>query len=632
MESVCDITSTPSVPTVPSVSLVSTITHEGFVEDHQPEFHALVKTLVKRYGEIPDQRVALIHFETMIRTEKPSEPWHYWKALRSEFETLESSVFLGNLYDNEVYSTLFGFIHSTITSYENKLNNNIKAARVPNPSKKITRELVECDNCNHITYDAYAGECMRCDWDGGVNEDSEEEEPRPKKAGVKAVERKQLSKCIAAFCATYPTISYVLIKAGLHYPLAIVGDHPILVNEVLTLKPEVKKMANNHKVAPKATKAAPKAGKKARTTPIRNHADFDHNLNLPALKNEFECYAHQWISYAKTRGAISTLLSQTTFVPKILIKKVRSHRNPDLLKILCSKNYDAHKKYMIQTIILMNEISLLPVENLGDNLEFAIMYCNTTLVEKILSDPDVVKAASRKNITGLLAKAFNPNTERTDTKRETQNLVCLINILTKHFTIQRFFPRLVLEDEKDSDEEVSDVEDYHSDEEALVDQNVSLDLLDVVINSGFECMFSLMKCSGFDIETPLIRVKSKRDLSLSPLMYCMNYLDVYEEDDDEFRGGDLKFLNDIMALYEYDSKDLLYETARHDYADIMGVLVNTTMLGEHKYTMDELTTAMMVAPRKNNECHTVILANIQQINPIDLPPLKLFKRKSPGSG
>lgn len=705
------------------------LTHEAFVEERYPEFHLLVKSFVQRYGEIPDQREALIHFESMVRPEKPSEPWHYWKALRSEFETLESSVYRGDVYDNDVFTNLWDLITEPVNNTSYSMLTMLKIT----PSFGVTDEettgskvkdgeeaIYYCYSCNKQKYIVGTG-CTNCGYDEGdfydhngkphynaVNGESEvrntpsgifchncdeetyivgqactncgsrdgdfykiangkniyyynneplleEEDPEGEDIericqscdeqtyvtgrgctncgytgdtinGDKAnkLENKRLGDVIGPFCATYPTISYVLIKAGLHYPLAVIGEHPLLVAEILNLVPPKKKKTGKGKVAVgrklvgkagylipgkakgkvgKAAKAAvPSKAKSKAKVEIEKPKKAEYNTELPRLDEDYECYAHQWVVHGKSRWVIEKLLERTVDVPKNLIRGADFESNTLLLRVLFTKDYSAHKNYMIKTLISKHISELLESLARPENLELAIIHGNHELVAKILSNPETVKEASNKNITGLLVKAIH-----LDGGVDEDTIVKLIAVLNSHFVIQRFYTKIqkVAED-SDSDEDGDDETDSDEEVEPDVDEEIESDERigsdgiikhDIFQNVGSnEVLFALMNCKNMDIET-VLHFGGKR---MSPLMVFMTF----DEGDTWAKNMDV-----LLQLYEYEPLDLLLEASRLSDESI------EYLLSKYEYTTEDITRALLSVPGSRGGIFSTLMKKIKSLHP-----------------
>jgi hypothetical protein len=708
---------------------------EYLVEKNQPEFYALCKSVISLYNEIPDQRFDLLSFqakrdavelekeklrtlrEEELRMKKleleklegdpwkltneiwiledelkkmspraqPLEKWHCWKALHDEFMTLENSIFVGNMFDTEMYSFLIGKVDETVTSYVNLIDKFIFPAKLPDvrgSKKKKAKEVLRCHQCGErgFVIDEGEGMCQCCDASfddqmiddkGNVidldSDDDSEEDPgldirfcspiqieyiknwnishpedpillrganstsslreEQKKSPPQKLEKQKVGDLIGPFCATYPTISYVLIKAGLHYPLAIKGDHPILVREVLSLRPSLsseketpKKKATTKKSPPKA-KAKGKVDKtKSKGKVVEVKERVIHNVSLPKLKEQFECYAHQWVNYSTSANGSTTnssticvLLSQTQFVPRILIEKARKTTNIELLKVLCKMDYDAHRSYMHRSIIILKVPELMYLVETGDNLDLAITCCNTPLLRKILVKPGVIEAAKKekKNIMGLMVRGIRKS------KTSDSMALDLIKTIGEYFTMERFCPPLAPTDQDSQESE----EDEPSEEEEVEDDDGygsnQIDVLNVVISCcDLSCILALMRYKTMDIASLL---STKYDNNhVSPLVKILSILSL---DDDEKDFCDT--MNELMGLYIFDKQNLLQEAARIGYHEVIKFLTT-----RHEYSVENLVDAMISSKPPRDNVHLVLMNKIKSLRPREsiLEPV-IFQRK-----
>ena len=566
---------------------VNAILDEDFVESRHPEFYKLCKSLIQMYGDIPDQRVSLIGLEEtyniVFAEDKKVSRWNYWKQLREEFMTLESSIYVGNFYDNNLYTYMAK--NRCDSDYEHIINDVTIA-----PYSTDRRDTpVGCSNCGEEEYIPSEGVCRYCEAtesEQDINDDDyEEKEPsydpltedqmnyikswndlhpeapifkklfkEIQKDEPEAPKKSALFKnLIGHFCATYPTISYVLIKYGLHYPFAVAGDHPVLVKEILVLKNPKQEVKKGKKDVKKKNK--------------RSHS-------LVELSDGYECYAHEWVSFSRSRATIQILLSNTIEVPKILIKDAKRCKNVELLRKLYKKDFKSVKDYMIKTIIKMNVQDLITDVDV-DYIDMAISYANLSLFEKLVSNPDIVETAKKqnKNITAFLAKGLYHVKDTEDTDQG----VRLIELVSKYFTIQRFFTR----------REILDI-DYNSGREEEKEDNGD-DLIARAFGTYSRAIVeSLIAIPTMDIVTLI-------DNKLSPLLDAIRYFSPLDGEDEEERILSLVALNRVMGMYKFDPKDLLVEAVRIGGAEIFDFIEK-----RYDYDAESLTNALLHKKRNNS--------------------------------
>jgi ribosomal protein L37E len=624
------------------------LTHEGWVELYHPDFYKAVKAVVSQYGNIPDQRTSLVDFEknhnVSVAEDKKLSQWHYWRSLREELEVLESSNFRGDVYDMGVFEEMCGFMDDFNISYFGMLNIGGK---------------IKCSECGENEYYPDENQCENCGFEDGARFLSSQGKKPESKASLPKIalsdEQKQyikkwndehpenpimldidpevpaavepaeplvkykrhpISDLIGPFCATYPTIAYVVLKAGLHYPLAVAGNHLVLIREIKKLTPSIK---------PKATKSKPKGrvnpGAKKVTSVTDGSSNvpamggqYPYNMRPEYLQDEYATYACQWVKYSTNYDIISELLDGTVTVPKILINDAKRHPgrgfveegNVNLVKVLCKKDYSSYKMLMYNVIMDLNIQEL--ITDIENDLETAIIYCNVNLVAKILSNPDEFEAAKKKNIMGALAKALASNKDK-DKKME------LITVINGYFPVQRFYTKLT-KMEYDSDEEVVSDEDY-DEEEVEVDEKHDM-LLHVWQQDSLDVLLTMMRCRSMDIET-FIQDGKKKYSFLLKIADCIDNLD----DEDEDKEDMMKLCGSIMELYEYTPFDILIEAARTNSNSAVDYLIN-----KYPYTTDEIQGAMFVCKTVTG-VHNKFLNQLKVLRPeLDTNAAPhVFKRK-----
>ena len=601
------------------------ISHESVIEQRHPEFYKVCQSVVSLYGDIPDQRTSLIGIEDTYKIVFPEDKklsqWHYWKALREEFETLESSIFLGNMYDNNLYELLANIINKSIpyNTYSQKI---ILPYKEQNKKNKYAR----CSVCEEKDFVIKDQECRNCgagpedqeNYSSSDESDSDSENielnleqaayikkwnfdhPNDqivfKTKGKKPEQKdpkKILGELIVRFCATYPTISYVLLKAGLHYPLAILGDHPVLVGEVCDLQDEKKG---------KAVKSKGKAGKKSTIKPRRTI----HNIQLPRRDEDYESYAHQWVSLSSNYSTIRTLLDKTSVVPRILICDASHKSNVPLLKELYKKNYADHKSLMIKTIFSMKIEELMCNFESGteDNLALAILYCNYNLIEKILSVPEMLKIIKKENtnITGMLSRTFDVC--------EDEDIEKTIKVLSKYIQIQRFCNEYT-ENLEDKNENLEDKNENSEDENSgneNSEEEIKEDILQRALKfCSFSVITALMKIPSMDIVT-FIKYGGK----YSPV------IDIIKK----FPATD--GLKDIIDMYIADPVNLLKEALRLDLEEVSSFLINN-----YVYSMEQLIDVMAKSDCPSDIVYEPIWRKMKELRgvPDDLSEPIIFERK-----
>jgi hypothetical protein len=361
-----------------SSSTPKTLTkHQGYLYRAAPLLYKKTLLVIEKIGPIPDQRVHLYNIQNNVAKKLETNPdapltkmedltkWDAWNVLFDELHNLRDSICRQDDFDIPVYDVLIGkpFVPRgyDVVSYQ------LKAF------------LLDYDEEEIVV----------------LPEEGNEEEPEVNQKSL------PLQKLIKNFCATYPTISYVLLMSRTDsLQWAVMGEHPVIINyitENVDIEMEYEECREyyiNEMIGAESI------------------VEGDYfNMSILEL---LACYSDSF-------AVINRLLAKTTVVTQELIDLATFLHKKEMIKCLYTKDYSQVEHDMMKAL-LNHKLDVSPK---WQNFELYVNCKRYDLLKKLLSGPNVITMLKEINISKIVRDYSIP----TD----------ILHIIATHTPIKRFF-------------------------------------------------------------------------------------------------------------------------------------------------------------------------------------------------
>ncbi len=379
------------------------IDYKKRIKNKYPEFY---RTIRKSASSVSDQRT----YKHRLTQSDEKYVWDPWEELYIEYRLLKKFKSRGDVYDEEIFDFLENLQYRQISHL-------LLSADIVNITKK-QRKIGRFDVTKEI--------------------------------------KNQFQYHLRNFFATYPTISYILIDVNKLYPLAIAGQHPIIIDEI----------ANSQKWLELSN-----TGKGHRP-----------GTGLPPLE-EYSSYASLWSYYGTNKSDIEILLKnvEDKEIDLYLLPNSILYNNKILFNVLWSKLPESFKKsYAVDYIIFFDYLDAFTkyVKNIDETILISVINSGAVNIMRYIMEYELLDA-KKYNIENLIPIHLE------------RNRLEILKLLSTKYEIRRYGQQI--KDFNDSDESSDEsiprdllyniIEHYHDWETLEFVVNLGMNITDLVFHN-----------------------------------------------------------------------------------------------------------------------------------------------------